>query len=106
MPNGLTLEVLLAVRDFFRGTTDAATRETILRDLHNVKDEAALPEVRRLFIEGLRDPDEKVRDRAARDADTYASDPEVRLALEHARDSDESKGVRKKAAATLDAKPR
>jgi RNA polymerase sigma-70 factor (ECF subfamily) len=101
MPSGFTPEVILAVRDIFRATAFAETRDAILRDLHNVKDETLLPEVRALFVAGLHDPDEKVRERAARDADAFASDAAVRQALETARDGDTSELVRARAARSL-----
>ena len=73
-------------------------REWLLRDLHGTKD----PDLKGLFLEAMRsDPDEKVRERAARDIDDYLDDPDVRQALERARDQDASEAVRRRAVRTL-----
>ena len=102
MPSGFDRGVVLALTDLFRTSTFADTRDRILRDLHNAKAPDAAADLRQLYLEGLRDADEEVRERAAEDIDTFVSEPEVRQALESVAASDPSKGVRKRAALTLE----
>lgn len=102
LPNGIDREVVLALTELFRSTASAATRDSILRDLHGANGQDLAVEARQLYLEGLRDADEEVRERAAEDIDTFVSDADVRQALELAASSDPSKGVRKCAARTLE----
>lgn len=99
-PGGIDREVVVAVLDLFR-VAHPFIREGLLRDLHGTKD----PDVKQAMLDALRsDPDEKVRERAAKDIDDYLDDPEVVRALEAARDGDASTIVRLRAAATLERK--
>jgi hypothetical protein len=87
-----------AIAGLVRGSTSAVLRERVLRDLHGSKD----PDFKQLFVDLLRsDPEESVRERAARDIDDYLDDPAVRQALEAARDGDASEKVRARATRTL-----
>lgn len=95
---GVDREVIAEACALFRASTKPGIREWLLRDLHGTKD----PDLKALFVEAMRsDPDEKVRERAARDVDDYLDDPEVRQALERARDQDASESVRRRAVRTL-----
>ncbi len=101
LPKGIDREVVAGMIAFFRESTEPATRDAILRELHGTKD----PELKALFLDALRtDEDEKVRERAARDIDTWLDDREVRTALQDARDSDASPRVRQAAGRTLQSK--
>ena len=95
---GVDREVITEACALFRASTKPGIREWMLRDLHGTKD----PDLKALFLEAMRsDPDEKVRERAARDVDDYLDDPEVRQALEQVRDQDASESVRRRAVRTL-----
>jgi RNA polymerase sigma-70 factor (ECF subfamily) len=100
---GMDREVIAEACAMFRASTKPGIREWLLRDFHGTKD----PDLKAVFLEAMRsDPDEKVRERAARDVDDYLDDPEVRQALERVRDQDASESVRRRAVRTLASGPR
>lgn len=103
LPGGIDGTVVFAARDLFRASSVPATRDTILRDLHRLKDDVCPGEVKGLYVAGLRDPDESVRLRAAEDCDTFSADPDVRRELEIVKSGDASDHVRSRAAKTLEA---
>jgi RNA polymerase sigma-70 factor (ECF subfamily) len=93
--DGINEPVLAAAIELFGSGIEPGFREVILRDLHKIPDER----LKRLYLDALAgDPEPRVRRRAAEDIDTWKEDPEVRLALERARDGDVDEEVRKIAA--------
>ncbi len=97
-PGGIDEPVLAAAIELYGSGIQPGFREVILRDLHRREDDR----LRRLYIGALQDdPEPRVRRRAAEDIDTWKEDPEVRLALERARDGDADEEVRKIAATTI-----
>lgn len=99
LPDGIDDEVVTAVVGMFRDTTSPGVRVVLIRDLHGRAD----PVLRELCLDALRrDESEFVRERAARDLDTWREEPSVRTALEAARDGDASERVRTQARRTLE----
>ena len=94
---GIDRELAMAVATMFRSSRKAGIREWLLRDVHGTKD----PELKRLFLDALRDPEPKERERPGRAIDDYLDDPSVVAALEGLRDGDPVEEVRRRAIRTL-----
>jgi len=91
-------DVVVAMLDLAERSLDENTRDGVYRDLHGVNDASLRDSMLRALAN---DPSAKVRQRAARDIDTYLSDALVQSALQRAGDQDSDLGVRGQALKTL-----
>lgn len=96
-----TSDVVLAMLDLAERSQDENTRNDVYRNLHGVNDNALRDSMLRALAS---DPSAKVRERAARDIDTFLADALVQSALRGAADNDADASVRSAALKTLASK--
>jgi hypothetical protein len=93
-----THDVVLSMIDLAERSLDESTRDAVYRDLHGVDDASLRDSMVRALAN---DPSAKVRQRAARDINTFLSDAGVVRALQRAADNDADAHVRAQEATTL-----